>query len=494
MGGGFGRLGAGAGGGAAGSDVIPGEANGLGVNFTHAVDAQRVCVRTAGVDVFSGLDTFFQNGGTTPKLVTNASGLLEWSPHNLFLNSATPATQSVTTIVGAPYTVTVTGTGSLTGSAGAAGVATSASPLTYVATTTTSTFTLAGSLTTIQINIGRSATAYVATTAARRFGLAIDVDPVVGRTLLMEGSVTNICLYSSDMTQTAWVKTTMTAALTATDPMGNANSATTLTATAGNATALQAITSTSALRITSVYLKSRLGAPTVDLTQDNGSTWTTTPITTSWARYAVPEVTSANPTIGIRIVSMNSQVDVAFWQHEVSTIARVATSPYPTFAVSQGRIADNYTFLLSTIPALGSEYSMYCRFAVPNPTVNAVAPMALTDGTANEQSKFLTATATTMRLNVIDGGVVQALIVGGAVSANSLYSAAGRVKLNDCALSTNGAAVVIDNTATLPTVTEVRFGGSGANTAASNVMRIAKLGIVPRAWSDAELLAASVRT
>jgi hypothetical protein len=492
----FGLLGAGAGGSSGvaapggGAAEITAETNALGVDFSYAIDAQRVAVKTAGTVVSSGLDAFFQNGGTGPKVVWGPSGLLEWSPHNLFLNSGVPATQSVTTVIGFPYTVTVTGTGSLTGSIGAAGVATAGAPLTYVATGATSTFTLAGSLTQIQMNQGRTATAYLATTGTRRYGLAIDHDPVLGRTLLIEAGISNICLWSSDLTNAAWVKSNMTTALTATDPFGYVNSATTITATAANATALQAITNASSTKFTSVFLKRRTGTGNVDITQDNGTTWATQAITSSWARYATAEATVLNPIVGIRLVTSGDAVDVAYFQCENSAVARAVTSPYPTFSVTQLRAADNYTFLLSTIPALGSEYSLYVRFAVPTTTGLAQSPVALTDGTANEQSKF-TFSAGTLRLTVVDGGSTLATIVGSAPVANTLFSAAGRFKLNDCAQSHNGGAVTADTAVTLPTVTETRFGGVGTNAAAQNVFRITKLVIVPRAWSDMELVARS---
>lgn len=475
-----------------GGALIVDETNALGVDFSYAVDARRVAVKTAGVVAYSNLDSFFQNQGTGPKLVLDATGTLVWSPHNLFLNSAVPATQSVTTVVGQSYTVTVTGSGSLTGSAGAAGAATDGAPLTFTATTTTSTFTLSGSLTQIQMNNGRVGTAYLATTGSRRYGLAVDNDPTLGRTLLMEAGVTNLCVWASDLTQTAWTKSAnMAAAFTATGPGGFANTASTLTASAANQTALQAITSGSALRITSVLLKRRTGTGNVDITQDNGTTWATVAVTSSWARYSIAEVTSANPTVGIRLATSGDAVDVALFQNEVSAVARSPTSPIPTYSATATRAADNYTALLSTISALGSEYSLYVRFATPTPASNANAAVALTDGTANEQAKFAI-NAVALRLVIIDGGSTLANIVGSTVAGNTFMSAAGRVKLNDCALSTNGAAVGTDTAVTLPTVTEVRFGGTGANGAAINSWRIAKLVIVTdRGWNDATLVTKS---
>jgi hypothetical protein len=101
--------------------------------------------------------------GTSPKMVHwNSSPYVRWTPHNLFLNSASPATQNVSLATGALYTVTVTGAGggNITGSSGASGTATTGSPATFTATGGTGTFTLTGSLDTIQINRGPIAGLY----------------------------------------------------------------------------------------------------------------------------------------------------------------------------------------------------------------------------------------------------------------------------------------------------------------------------------------------
>ena len=68
-------------------------------------------------------------------------------------------------------------------------------------------------------------------------------------------------------------------------------------------------------------------------------------------------------------------------------------------------------------------------------------------------------------------------------------SVAARFKLNDCAMSTNGAAVGTDTTVTMPTVTETRYGTTGTNSDPAQMYRMEKLVIVPRAWSNVELQA-----
>jgi len=76
---------------------------------------------------------------------------------NYFLNSQTPVTQNITTTA-QQYTVSVIGSGSVTLSGTATGVATEGSPLTVTATAGTLTCTVADTLTHVQVEVGAYAT------------------------------------------------------------------------------------------------------------------------------------------------------------------------------------------------------------------------------------------------------------------------------------------------------------------------------------------------
>ena len=321
-------------------------------------------------------------------------------------------------------------------------MATAGAPLTFTATGTSTTCTVAGSLTRIQANRGTTATAYLATAGTRRYGLAIDYDPVthVCNGLLVEPAATNMLLNSITL-------------------------------------------STQSVTVTAVaHALSFFGTGTITLSGVS----TAGPLVGTGANARVSLLFT--PTAGSLTLTVSGTVTNA--QLEVASTTAVATSPFPTWGVTQQRQADNYTFLLSTIPALGAEYSMYERCSVPNPSTNIRCTAAITDGTANEQSKF-SITAGALRAIVVDGGTSVGIMAGQALVADTLASAAARFKLNDCAYSMNGTAVVADTAVTLPTVTEVRFANTGSNAAAQDVVTVAKLVIVPRAWSDVELVAKS---
>jgi hypothetical protein len=532
LGTGFGRLGAkphgGVSGPVGGAALLANETDGFATDFTYTTDAQRVAVKTAGVTVASALNTFYLNTGTSPKQVFDVAGALGWSPHNMCIQSqafdqTTPwnptttvtVTANVTTapdgtltadkivevantsshqlihanagwITGMTYTLSVYAkaaernwlsmvplngftladwfdlTNGVVGTSANGGVITSVGSgwyrcsITFVkdATVGGPTFlvrtangqvgTYAGNASSglylwgAQLNRGSTPLIYLPTTTLARAGLAVDYDVVthVATGLLYELAATNMLLNSAALS-----------------------------------------TQTVAVANLTTYTLSFWGTGTVTLTGAS----TAGPLTGSSATTRVSltfSTTSTSLTLTVTGTVSNAQLE----------LGTVPTSPILTFGATVTRVADNYTFLLSTIPALGSEYSIYARFSTPN-IANGKYAVALTDGTANEIAGFVA--NTTARLAVVDGGVAVGAIIGPTLVANTAASAAARIKLNDCAMSVGGGAAAFDTTVTLPTVTEVRFGGTGNNVASTASFYIEKLMILPRGLSDAELAAKS---
>ena len=155
--------------------------------------------------------------------------------------------------------------------------------------------------------------------------------------LLVEPAATNLALHSRDLTNAAWVKSNVTAAKTALGADAVASGATTLTASAASGTVLQTITSASSDRIFSAYVRRRTGTGTVEITQDNGTTWTPITLTTSYQKFTTPTGTITNPIVGFRISTSGDEIDVDFTQQETGT---VATSAIPTVASTVTRNAD----------------------------------------------------------------------------------------------------------------------------------------------------------
>jgi hypothetical protein len=149
----------------------------------------------------------------------------------------------------------------------------------------------------------------------------------------------NISLYSQDFSQAAtWVPTNVTVTSNSLAAPDAATTADTLTATAGNATILQTIVSAQANRVFSLYIKRKTGTGNIDLTVDNGATWTTKTITSSWVRYTITQANVTNPVIGIRIVTNGDEIYV--WQSDCE-IGSAETSIIPTTTVPVTRAVDD---------------------------------------------------------------------------------------------------------------------------------------------------------
>lgn len=112
------------------------------------IDANGV-LQTAAIDV-----PRFQNGRY----------LAELAATNIFLQSGTPATQTITVVSGSTYTVQCYGSGSLTLSGAGAGTVVQRTPVTFTATSTTLVCTVTGSLSRAQVELGPKATSYIPTT------------------------------------------------------------------------------------------------------------------------------------------------------------------------------------------------------------------------------------------------------------------------------------------------------------------------------------------
>lgn len=200
----------------------------------------------------------------------------------------------------------------------------------------------------------------------------------------------NLLTFSNDVTNAAWVKTTMTTALTSTGPDGVPNSATRCTASAGNALALQTYVAAASSRTYSVWVKRITGTGNFQLTQD-GTTFTTVTTTAGWTQVQL-NASQLNAVLGFRIVTNGDAFDI--WCNGFEAGA-IATSPIPTTTVAVTRNADSLTYAISgnMLTATGAYYSEWTCPA------NATYPRIITSAAANEAAYFSSST----QLNLTDG-------------------------------------------------------------------------------------------
>ena len=133
------------------------------------------------------------------------------------------------------------------------------------------------------------------------------------------------------------------------------------------------------------------------------------------------------------------------------------TSYIPTTTAAATRAADVADLISQAIA--NNIRTLYVEFRSPASGTRGV--VSVNDNTANKRVNVLTS-GTDPRLVVVDGGVEQANVNGGTVTANQRTRVAARIVANDFANSINGGAVVTDTSGTLPTVDRLMLGRTQA--------------------------------
>ena len=325
-----------------------------------------------------------------------------------------------------------------------------------------------------------------------------DFDPVtkLAKGLLIETQSVNQTLWNRDLTNVVWAASDITAALDQTGLTGVANSASSITASASNATVLQTRTATSRAFFLSAYVKRITGSGTVEMTLDNGATWTAVTVGSSWARVSIPGQTLVNPIYGFRLTTSGDAIAVDGVQLEELTT--FATSVMLTTTASVLRSADsldmtgsNFTswfnqsagtfaaeFSLSSLPSGGNRVYTVEQIAtgtdISYVTVNGGVPE--------------------IRCTSKVAGVAQAdLVLTGAIAVNTRYDVAHSLAANDFAATKNGGTVVTDTTGSMPPgMDNLSIGKSSSS---ESVLRLngwlRSLAFWPAALSDAQIQAIS---
>lgn len=307
--------------------------------------------------------------------------------------------------------------------------------------------------------------------------------------LLIEESRTNIVLHNSDLTNAAWTKTSMSTSKTATGPDGQANSATICTAAAGNATVLQSITSASATRATTAYVRRRTGTGTVEMTQNGGTLWTAIAVTAGWTRVSIPSATITNPSVGFRIVTNGDAIDVAYVQCETGALP---TSAIATTTVSATRQAD-------VASITGADFTDFYTpnagtFTVGFQVSGAQAGVRSVISALQDSNNYIGMQIANGSLDVSfvvqqGGGGAEASLINQAITANTPHRISGAFAPDDFAASLDGGAVDTDTSGpTLPAPSTLYLGRSPSGTVYLNGI-IDSVSFHPARRSNADLQA-----
>lgn len=305
-----------------------------------------------------------------------------------------------------------------------------------------------------------------------------------GKGLLDEEVRTNLALWCRDFTNAVWVKTTLTAALTATGIDGIANSASTLTATGAAATALQTVVQLSTADTVSFFVKQVSGSGTVSITGDGISYTdiTASLSTTNWFRATV-SATLINPVIGIKLATSGNVIAVDFAQLEAGAFA---TSPILTTTVAVTRATDIAT--VTNPPVFGTELSLYLAFTPMAPlgyTTNQ-SLIQVDDGTPNHRVQIARSGVVNSPAGLTVTQAGQDSINTGTWAANTIGKAAVGARDVDQAISFNGA-----NVATLSHIypvglSIVRIGANSAGSVIANGV-FQRIALWPIRLSNADL-------
>jgi hypothetical protein len=139
-----------------------------------------------------------------------------------------------------------------------------------------------------------------------------------------------------------------------------------------------------------------------------------------------------------------------------------ATSPIVTVGSTVNRAVDFCSALTSGFAFNALEGTLFAAFT-PAGVTGLQTAIYMDDGTNNERMGARSSGGAMAGI-VVDGGVSQASVSGGTITATA-SKVAMAYKLNDIAISGNGGAVGTDASATIPTVTKLLIGtrltGSG---------------------------------
>lgn len=191
----------------------------------------------------------------------------------------------------------------------------------------------------------------------------------------------------------------------------------------------------------------------------------------SWSATATANVTAAvaaaifidSPTAGrVANATGNGVSGAHLWGSQLES-GVLPTSYIPTSTTSVVRNADVATITGANFSDWWQASKSGVLVRARPGTVSGVRPwVQFDDGTANEIIA-LRGNTTNPELYIVDGGTPQAQIDAGTIAADTDYSLTGWWETNDCKTRLDSGAVVADDTATIPTVTQARLGSDGTN-------------------------------
>jgi hypothetical protein len=455
------------------------------------------------------------------KMTMGPNGKYRYQSHNLYLNSESPANQSITTITGSTYAVIITGSVSMVASNATTGTWTAG---TYNFTAGSTTLTLSSTSGTGRVHIRRtpSDSVYLATTGSINISLPYEWD-INGTNIGIYSELARTNLYTNNTTLTGWNSTGITVNSTSeSSPIQNLNffklEETSDTSIHGPRLSVSFTSGT--IYTVSVILKAsernvmlilfpggafgsgagggaEIRLDTLAIT-NTGATTSSSVIDLGNGSYRFIATATATATAAASIEfrmrttfgggsSYTGTVGYGMFmtvpQLEAGTYA---SSPIITYASSVTRAVDNITMVTSLFNHNNSTGTFFMESLRGPDVTSDQYPGSLHDGTSDEMIR-LQINSGNHNFGIVNGGVLEGSGNITTISANSLSRHAVAYELNNSIGVANGILGSIDTSVTMPTTTTLQIGGA-LNAGSLSSAHIRKILIVPRRVSDADLL------
>lgn len=438
------------------------------------------------------------------KLCMGPSGTYRYGPHNLYVNSASPANQSITVVSGAAYTVVITGSVSVTASGAATGTWT-AGTTDFTAATGTLTLGSTSGAGTVHVRRTNSDTTYLQTGASARYGLPYEWNSSgVLQGILVEEARTNLLLQSSAFNNAAWTPgasgTGVAGSVSAVSDVAPNGATTvyeiTLDRGAGGAIGDQSnltcsFTAAAATSYAgSVWVKASAAGDVgkqVAIRHAAAAGYTVITLTAAWQQLVSVETSGSAGTKTFDItnrgtVTSATSVTVRLWNAQVEAGA-FATSPIETFGATVTRAADNISLAASAFPNVDSNLTLYAKFVM------------LGSAAINRRVVQLAGASDTTDMFVSNAGDLTGLAdslsmgsVAGTTTLGSAYKAAAGYTSGAQSITRSGLTPATSTGAMSTAYTTLRLGNtSGTTQFLSGYLQ--QIMVLSRKMSNAELQA-----
>ena len=357
------------------------------------------------------------------------------------------------------------------------------------------TFTRSGNTATVVNSSG-----LIASVAANNPRFDYDPITLACKGLLIEEARSNLTIYSEDFSNAAWIYTSplaLSAANSTIAPDGQQTADTLNTTNAGNVKqVVTGITGTGSYSA-SIFVKTSstctsaafamfITSVTTDVfvlnfnpstgayISNSGGTYVITNYGNGWYRYTIS---------GTGTNILNTQINYQLYNNQASANtlvvwgAQLEQGSFPTSYIPT--VASQVTRTADTAVMTGTNFSSWYTatagaavvWAIPQ-AITGTRPLIQFDDTTANEIIALRGNVADPELYIVDGGAPQAQIDAGTIVANTGYKLSGAWNTNSCAAAQNGAAAVADNTATIPTPTQLRIGSDGTNYASAWMQKI----------------------